>query len=172
MRALLHSARCPLVVRSRAGRARSRAGLYHSSVATPAPVPQTTKSAMSRPVHFEVHAENPDRAMAFYSSLLGWRFDKFEGPWDYWMITTGPDSEPGINGGMLRRQGLIDGEAVIAYVCTMGVSSLDETMAAALAAGGAMALPKMQIPNVGWLAYMKDTEGNIFGLLEPETAPA
>ena len=42
----------------------------------------------------------------------------------YWMVTTGPDDQPGINGGLLPRQGEIDGQAVIAYVCTMGVESL------------------------------------------------
>ena len=44
---------------------------------------------MPRPVHFEIPAENPERAMQFYSTVFGWKFSKWEGPMDYWMITTG-----------------------------------------------------------------------------------
>jgi len=87
---------------------------------------------------------------------------------EYWLITTGPDSEPGINGGLMRRQGEIDGQAVIAYVCTIGVADLEATMATVEANGGKVALPKMPIPGMGWLAYYKDTEGNIFGMMQPD----
>ena len=74
---------------------------------------------MPRVVHFEIHAETPERAMEFYSGVFGWEFSKWEGTQDYWLITTGPDEEPGINGGLVRRQGEIDGQAVIAYACTV-----------------------------------------------------
>ena len=59
---------------------------------------------MPRPTHFEIPAENPERAMAFYGDVLGWTFQKWQGPVDYWLIMTGPEGEPGINGGLLRRQ--------------------------------------------------------------------
>ena len=52
---------------------------------------------MARPVHFEIHADDPERAVEFYSAVLGWTFTKWEGPADYWLVTTGPDNEPGIN---------------------------------------------------------------------------
>ena len=121
---------------------------------------------MGRVIHFEIHAENPDRAIAFYRGLLGWEFSKWAGPVDYWIVKTGLDGEKGINGGMVRRQGAIDGQAVIAYVCTAEVSSLDDSVKRAVTAGGTIALPKMPIPGVGWLAYVKDTEGNIFGMMQ------
>lgn len=54
---------------------------------------------MPRVVHFEVHADDPERAANFYSGVFGWELAKWEGPQDYWLITTGPDDEPGINGG-------------------------------------------------------------------------
>jgi predicted enzyme related to lactoylglutathione lyase len=123
---------------------------------------------MPRVIHFEIHADNPDRAIKFYQSLFSWEFTKWTGPVDYWVITTGPDGTPGINGGMVRRQGAIDGTAVIAYVCTIDVKSVDEMVAAIPAKGGTIALPKMAIPGVGWLAYAKDTEGNIFGFMEAD----
>ena len=61
-----------------------------------------------------------------------------------------------------------EGQAVNAYVCTIGVASVDESMEKALAAGGSVALPKMPVPGVGWLAYCKDTEGNIFGIMQDD----
>jgi uncharacterized protein len=123
---------------------------------------------MSRVVHFEIHADDPDRAVKFYQSLFGWEFTKWAGPMDYWLIKTGPDGQPGINGGMVRRRGTIDGTAVIAYVCTIDVQSVDELLTSIPAKGGSIALPKMPIPGVGWLAYGKDTEGNIFGFMQAD----
>ena len=123
---------------------------------------------MPRVIHFEVHAEDPKRAIRFYTSLFGWEFKKWEGPQDYWVITTGPNDQPGINGGMIRRQGIVDGTAVIAYVCTVDVPSVDEHVRKIAAAGGSIVVPKMPIPGVGWLAYGKDTEGNILGVMEAD----
>jgi predicted enzyme related to lactoylglutathione lyase len=121
---------------------------------------------MPRVIHFEIHAENPDRAIKFYQELFGWQFTKWEGPQPYWLVVTGPDTEPGINGGLIPRRGAIDGQAVIAYVCTVDTSSVDDYVRKAKAAGGLEVVPKMPIPGVGWLAYCKDTEGNIFGLMQ------
>ena len=125
---------------------------------------------MPRVVHFEVHADDPERAIRFYSTVFGWTFDKYAGPQDYWLITTGPDGQPGINGGLMRRMHAIDGQAVIAYVCTVDVESVDASLAQVLELGGQLALPKMPIPGVGWLAYAKDTEGNIFGMMQSDPA--
>ncbi|HEV8061316.1 MAG TPA: VOC family protein [Gemmataceae bacterium] len=125
---------------------------------------------MGRVIHFEIHAEDPTRAIAFYTELFSWEFAKWDGPMDYWLIKTGPDSTPGINGGMVRRQGMIDGQAVIAYVCTIDVASVDQSVKAVQAKGGQIALPKMPIPGIGWLAYAKDTEGNIFGMMQTDKA--
>ena len=121
---------------------------------------------MPRVVHFEIHAGDPERAVKFYQTLFGWTFQKWEGPMEYWMVITGPDDQPGINGGLVRRQGEIDGQAVIAYVCTVDVADLDASVQTALGNGGQIALQKMPIPGVGWLAYCKDTEGNIFGMMQ------
>ena len=123
---------------------------------------------MSRVIHFEIHAGDPDRAAKFYESLFGWTFQKWEGPMDYWLVTTGPDSQPGINGGLLRRQGEIDGQAVIAYVCTVDVENIDAAITKAQSLGSQVVVPKMPIPGMGWLVYCKDTEGNIFGMMQAD----
>jgi predicted enzyme related to lactoylglutathione lyase len=121
---------------------------------------------MSRVIHFEIHAGDPDRAVKFYETLFGWTFQKWEGPMDYWLVTTGPDSQPGINGGLLRRQGEIDGQAVIAYVCTVDVENIDAAITRAQSLGSQIVVPKMPVPGVGWLVYCKDTEGNILGMMQ------
>ncbi len=119
---------------------------------------------MPRVCHFEIHAEDPERAMGFYRHVLGWEFKKWEGPQEYWLITTGPQEQPGINGGLMPRMGPRDGSAILAYVCTVDVPSVDEYVRRAVNAGGQVALPKMALPGIGWLAYCKDTEGNVFGM--------
>ncbi len=124
---------------------------------------------MGRVVHFEIHAEDPERAAAFYRGVFGWSVHKW-GEVDYWLVGTGPDDQPGINGAILPRRGKIDGVAVIAYVCTIDVADLDAAMADAARAGATLALAKMPVPGIGWLAYMKDTEGNIFGMMQTDTA--
>jgi predicted enzyme related to lactoylglutathione lyase len=124
---------------------------------------------MPRVVHFEIHAEDPNKAIAFYEAVFGWQFSHWGGgPMDYWLIKTGPASEPGIDGGLIRRQGPIDGTAVIAYVCTAQVPNVDEYVGKITQAGGSIVVPKMPIPGVGWLAYAKDTQGNIFGIMQPD----
>lgn len=123
---------------------------------------------MPRVVHFEIHAAEPERAIRFYHELFGWQFNKWAGPEDYWLVITGPKEEPGIDGGLVRRRGAIDGQAVIAYVCTADVRSVDATVNTALKLGGSVELEKTAIPGVGWLAYLKDTEGNIFGIMQAD----
>jgi uncharacterized protein len=126
------------------------------------------EESMNRVVHFEIHAEDPARAIAFYSGLFGWKFTKWDGSVEYWAVETGPKTEPGIDGGLLRRRGPVDGQAVIAYICTIEVNDLDQIVKKARAAGAALEVPKMAIPGIGWLAYLKDTEGNTFGVMQSD----
>ena len=126
---------------------------------------------MSRVIHFEIHASEPEALIDFYGALLGWTFAKQE-TMDYWLIETGPADQPGINGGLVRRPvaGPAESQAVNAFICTVEVDSLDKTLATNNRLGGLIALPKMPVPGVGWLAYVKDPDGNILGLLEPDPA--
>lgn len=122
---------------------------------------------MARPIHFEIHVDDMERARSFYEKVLGWSFQKW-GDIDYYVVTTGEEGTPGINGGMLPRRGG-SGDKVTAWVVTVGVDDLDATMAAVEANGGSIALPKDKMEGVGWLAYAKDTEDNIFGMIEATT---
>jgi predicted enzyme related to lactoylglutathione lyase len=118
---------------------------------------------MPRPTHFEIPAENTDRAIAFYQTVFGWKFQKWDGPMPYWLIITGDDSEPGINGGLLPRH-----DPAQPCVNTVTVKDLDGTLATVTSQGGVCVLPRMAIPGVGWLAYCKDTESNMFGMMQPD----
>jgi len=120
--------------------------------------------------HFEIHAADPERSIKFYTSIFAWKIVKWEGPMPYWLITTRPDDKPGINGGLLQRQGPApaEGQAVNAYVCTVMVDSVDDSLTSITAHGGSIALPKMPIPGMGWLAYGKDPDGNIFGMMKAD----
>lgn len=121
---------------------------------------------MPRVVHFEFPADDPDRAIGFYSKLFGWTFNKW-GAEDYWLIGTGGEGEPGIDGGMGRRSPNND-----IVVHTVGVDNLDKCIQTVTANGGSVVMPKTPIPGVGWLAYCNDTEGNRFGMMQPDPAAA
>lgn len=127
---------------------------------------------MPRVVHFEIHADQPDRAIAFYTRLFAWQFHKWDGPVPYWLIVTGPGSERGIDGGLQPREGArpVPGQPNNSYVCTVDVADLDATIARAVELGGDVALPRMPIPGVGWLAYLHDTEGNVLGLMQSDSS--
>jgi predicted enzyme related to lactoylglutathione lyase len=124
---------------------------------------------MSRAVHFEIQASDPQALIDYYGGLFGWSFNKWEGG-DYWLIHTGPEDKPGINGGLLPRRGPVPDAmaAVNAFVITVDVDDIDS----ALAKAGNVVAPKMPVPGIGWLGYAKDPDGNIFGMMQedPEAA--
>ena len=117
---------------------------------------------MSRIIHFEVPADNPERAQKFYAQALGWEFTKFGGPMDYWLVKTGPNGAPGIDGGMMKREQSGQGPMLVA-----GVASIDKGIEQVKKAGGNQVVDKMAIPGVGWCAYFIDTEGNRVSMLQP-----
>jgi predicted enzyme related to lactoylglutathione lyase len=127
---------------------------------------------MSRPVHFEIQAADPNRAIAFYTALFGWSFNKWAGPADYWLIKTGEAGTMGIDGGLLPRKGPPPAamQSVNAYICTIGVDNLDSSLKRLGELGTGVVVPKMAVPGIGWLAYANDTEGNMFGMLQPDAA--
>ena len=125
----------------------------------------TRERTMSRVIHFEIPAADPERALKFYHKVFGWKFDKWAGPMEYWMVTTGVDGVPGINGGMLKKPG-----PVSVTTNTIGVESVDVAIEAATSAGGKLVMPKSPIPGVGYFAYCEDTEGNLFGVMQADTS--
>jgi len=109
-------------------------------------------------VHFEIPADNVERARAFYSKLFGWEIKEIPGM-DYWMITT--DGEKPLGGGMMKRQN--PGQTIVNYV---DVPSVDKYATEIEKLGGKIIFPKTAIPEMGYFAICLDTEKNTFGIWE------
>lgn len=116
---------------------------------------------MARIIHFDIAAEDPERAMTFYERLFGWEFVKASGPYAYWLIKTGDDEEPGIDGGLAPRDA--DWQTV---TCFIDVDSIDEVLTRIEDEGGTVLKPRTVVPGVGFIAAIEDTEGNPIGLIE------
>ncbi len=91
---------------------------------------------MLRIIHFEIHADEPERAIKFYSGVFGWEIKKWEGPQDYWLVMTGNKADPGIDGGLLKREKPVNGDGMGSYVCIIDVPSVDEFIQKIKNAGG------------------------------------
>ena len=117
---------------------------------------------MPRVILFEIQADDPDRAGRFYKQAFGWSVDKWAGPLDYWLVGTGGKEEPGINGAIMKRE--VPGAQTIN---TIDVADLDEAVERVRSAGGKTLSDRTTVPGVGYFCYCKDTEGNLFGVLEP-----
>jgi uncharacterized protein len=123
-------------------------------------------AAMGRIVHFEIPFTNADVIKNFYTSVFNWTFTKWEGPEDYWMISTGKEDTPGINGGLIPVMG--DMGATRGMINTIDVDNLDQDLAGVMANGGTVIMPKSPVPGVGWLAYVRDPEGTVFGMMQAD----
>jgi hypothetical protein len=117
-----------------------------------------------RPVHFEILADDPEKAVDFYRSIFGWEIgDWEEGDEPYWLVTTGSEEKPGINGAIMHRH------FPQAVINTLEVESLDAMIEKVEASGGKKVNGPNAIPGVGTHAYCADPEGNLFGILQPSS---
>ncbi len=112
----------------------------------------------SRPTHFEIPVDDPDRAEKFYSTVFGWTFDRYPGAPSYYGMADTGDTQPGINGALFQRR---EGAGT---TLTMSVDSIEDAAANVVAAGGKILQDKAAVPKMGWFATCQDTEGNTFGL--------
>jgi len=123
---------------------------------------------MNAPAYFEIQADDTIRATSFYREIFGWKFQKVEGlPVEYWLIET-----EGPRGGLLKRPAKTPPpqHGTNAFVCSMEVANFDETAAKVAQQGGIVALPKFAVPGVCWQGYFIDTEGNTFGIFQPDAS--
>lgn len=117
---------------------------------------------MSRVVHFEIPSANVEVSRKFYETVLGWKLEKYPGPMEYWLISTGDPKTPGINGGLGGAANEFK-----ATVNTVEVEDIDEVLKKVLANGGKIIMPKDEIPGVGLLAYVSEPGGAVFGIMQP-----
>jgi predicted enzyme related to lactoylglutathione lyase len=125
---------------------------------------------MDKIVHFEIPADDVDRAKEFYGSIFEWELQDFP-DMQYTIVMTVPvddkqtPTEPGaINGGMMKRSDATPSSPVL----TVQVGSIDDALKKIEAGGGETITPRTPIPGMGAFAYFKDTEGNTLGLWETE----
>ena len=122
--------------------------------------------------HFEIFADNVERARQFYERVFGWRFE-VAGPPDFYLIVTGQEGDPGLTHGLIaKRRGAAAQGSINGFRCTIGVSSMSASVAAIEAAGGKLRSPITDVPGVGKVAEFADTEGNIACAMQYETGHA
>jgi len=125
---------------------------------------------MDRVVHFEIPAENLERAKKFYSENFGWKLNQL-GPevGNYVLVHTGPTDEQGmpqdrafINGGLMPRD-----PSASSPVLVIAVADADQTVEKVKQSGGRLVGEILDIPNVGPYARVRDSEGNVIGVIKP-----
>lgn len=116
-------------------------------------------------VHFELDAEDINRAVKFYSSVFDWKIERWEGPMEYWMITMGKDAS-GIGGAIMKREERQSHKN--RTINTISVDSVDESIQKIRQNGGKVLSSKMPIPGIGFHAECLDTENNVFSILEQD----
>lgn len=127
-------------------------------------------------VHFEIPADQPERAAKFYRELFGWEISKWEGSADqrdgfeYWIVRTVPTDEhgmpsrPGVNGGLMRR--MYPEQAPVNYIL---VESVDDYVRRAEGLGAKVMMGKTPVPGMGWFAQLTDPEGNVLAIWETDS---
>lgn len=127
---------------------------------------------MNRVTHFEIQADNLERAKKFYQTVFGWKVEQWmskeKDGMDYWGFITGK-SMPGINGGLYDRS--TSENKFYLFDCTIDVANIDKAVEAVKANGGTIIKEKSEIAGVGWFASAKDTEDNRFGLMQAIEMP-
>ncbi|HUL39085.1 MAG TPA: VOC family protein [Methanomassiliicoccales archaeon] len=120
---------------------------------------------MPRVEYFEINADDPQRAMGFYEEVFGWSFERWKGPFEYWLARTGEKGEEGIDGGILRRT-----DPRVNVVDYIGVKDIDDLVRKIVMHRGTIVQPKTAVPGVGWVIMFRDTEGNILGAMQEDDA--
>jgi predicted enzyme related to lactoylglutathione lyase len=117
--------------------------------------------------HFEIAADDVNRAQEFYKKVFGWTMQRMNNPVraeeDYWTFETKDiEGKPGLSGGLMKRQS--PQQTVTNYIT---VSSIDEYSSKINQSGGKIIIPKTTLPDMGFISVCLDSENNMFGLFEP-----
>ena len=117
---------------------------------------------MTRVVWFEIPADDLGRAAKFYEDVFGWKIDRWDSPFDYWLVTNEKDDEQYINGALTTK----DEKKSVRYNKFINVDSYDESANKIEIEGGKMLTRKMNIPGIGKMGSFQDTEGNVLAIVE------
>jgi uncharacterized protein len=123
-----------------------------------------------KPTYFDLTVPDVAQAKAFFERALNWRFEKIDMPYEYYRIQAGPESEPGIDGGVgsVKDAPLSEGRPMTQV--TIPVTNLEDVLARVVASGGTIVEQRMPIPGIGWYATCAEPGGLKFGLIEADAA--
>lgn len=123
---------------------------------------------MAHVAHFSINADDVDRARTFYGAAFGWGFAAY-GPPGFYMINGA--GGPGQHFASLQqRREIVPGKAIFGLECTLAVEDSAAAEAAILKAGGKVVMPRTVLAGVGTLFFFEDTEGNILGAMQYDSA--
>jgi predicted enzyme related to lactoylglutathione lyase len=114
---------------------------------------------MPNVIHFEIPADNPERAVKFYKKVFGWKIEKWQGSVPYWIISN-QEKEEGISAAIHGKDNF---KTVVNII---SVPQIDDFLERITQAGGKIIMPKGEVPTGGYIAYAEDTEGNAFGVFQ------
>jgi hypothetical protein len=121
---------------------------------------------MNRVIHFEIAATDLQKTTDFYKNVFGWNIQKW-GNEDYYLAFTGDKNEPGIDGAFFKPKGEMPGNG---FVNTIQIEDIDISIKSIEQNSGKIVVEKMTVPSIGYLAYCKDTEGNLFGIMQEDAS--
>jgi len=122
---------------------------------------EPTEAAVGTVVHFEIPADDVERAKKFYTELFAWKMERTPGPMEYWLISTTSEKGENAVGGIIQRQH--PQQTITDY---FAVPSIDDYTAKVEKLGGKVAVPKIAVPGMGYFAVCLDTENNAFAIWE------
>ena len=120
---------------------------------------------MAQVTHFEIAVDDPQTSIDFYQKVFDWEINKWEGPMDYWLISTGDPETVGINGALSPRESLMNQPVTM----IIEVDDAAGYMAKVKANGGEVLGELQEVPGEGISGYFKDPAGNILGVMQPFT---
>jgi predicted enzyme related to lactoylglutathione lyase len=115
---------------------------------------------MGSVVHFEIPTENPEKALDFFKNVFGWTYQSY-GEMEYWLVDSGEGKHPGINGAITKKQHLFQN-----VINTISIDNIEQIIESIKKNGGEIASEIMEVPNVGRVAYFKDPDGNVHGIIQ------
>ena len=121
-----------------------------------------------KPTYFDLTVRDLTQARIFFEKVLGWHFERFPMPYDYYRIQAGAENEPGIDGGIGAIKDAPASGGMPMTQVTVPVLNLDEVVALVEANGGQIIEPRLPIPGIGWYATCAEPGGLRFGVIEAD----
>jgi uncharacterized protein len=121
-----------------------------------------------KPIYFDLTVTDLNAARGFFEQALGWKFERFPMPYEYYRITAGAPGEPGIDGGIGGLGGADASSGRPTVTLTIPVQDLDQMLSKVKESGGKFIEPRMPIPGIGWYATCAEPGGLMFGVMQAD----